>query len=664
MVRFGGIMGKNGANRVVIENVKPNVDCGIFPVKRVVGEELRVSADIFTDGHQKIVAYVLWRKVGEAAWHRALLVPLGNDHWEGSFTPSERGDYEYTVEAWVDPLLSWQDMLTRILESEQHLKSEIPSGLLLMESLSEKSKPSDTKRLREYIEQIRIRETLVDQAKAAMDPQIAEISARYRPEETLVSHARVKLPLQVSRTKALFSSWYECFPRSCGGGTLRDCAAVLDEVVAMGFDTLYLPPIHPIGTTARKGKNNTLVAEASDPGSPWAIGSKEGGHRKIHSSLGTLEDFASLIQAARSKGIELALDLAFQCSPDHPYVKEHPEWFKWRPDGTVQYAENPPKKYQDIVPFDFDTPDWRALWEELKEVVLYWVKQGITIFRVDNPHSKPFDFWAWLIAEVKQVDSSVIFLSEAFTRPKVMAYLAKIGFDQSYTYFTWRNRKEELIEYMNQLAHSELRQFFRPNFWPNTPDILPLALQHGGRPAFIVRLILAATLSSNYGIYGPAFELCVADAIEGGEEYLHSEKYEIKEWNRKNPASLAELIGVVNAARRAHAAFQTPWNFEFVETENESLLAFMKYGQPGESDFLVVVNLDFYNTQRGMVHIPSERLKIPAGGTFLVEDVLTTDKYLWRGDRNYVELNPHVMPAHVLRMSTQVVRENHFDYYM
>lgn len=662
-------MEKSAANRVVIENVKPNVDNGLFPVKRVVGEEVRLSADIFTDGHQLIVAFGLWRRIGTEEWKHAFLKSVGNDRWEGSFTPLEIGDYEYTVEAWVDSLLTWQDTLTRILESEQHLKSEIPSGLHMMELLATKLNSFDAKRLNKFITDIRTAQTLEEQAKIALDPHIAEISARYRPEESKVSHYRLKLPLQVDRTKALFSSWYECFLRSCaskGGthGTFRDCIALLDDVVAMGFDILYLPPIHPIGTTARKGKNNALNAEASDPGSPWAIGSKEGGHRAIHSSLGTLDDFLLLVKSAKKKGIDIALDLAFQCSPDHPYVKEHPEWFRWRPDGTVQYAENPPKKYQDIVPFEFDNPHWQALWEELKDVVIYWVKQGITIFRVDNPHSKPFAFWEWLIAEVKSVDSSVIFLSEAFTRPKVMSYLAKIGFDQSYTYFSWRNRKEELTEYVNQLVHGEMREYFRPNFWPNTPDILPLALQHGGRAAFIARLILAATLSSNYGIYGPAFELCVHESYNGGEEYLNSEKYEIKNWDRKNPHSIFELIAIVNAIRREHTAFQTTWNIEFVASENDTILAFMKYGKDGDANFLVVVNLDFYNTQRGMINIPFDKLKIPSEGSFLVQDMLTTDKYVWRGDRNFVELNPHVMPAHIFRMSTQVVRENNFDYYI
>jgi len=662
-------MEKSATIRVVIENVKPKVDGGIFPVKRVVGEELHFSADIFADGHQLIVASVLWRKVGAVDWQHVFLDPIGNDGWKGHFTILEAGDYEYTVEAWVDPLLTWQDTLTRILESEQHLKSEIPSGLLLMEALSKKLNKTDSKTLEKFIADIEAAPTLLDQAKIALDRHIAEISARYRPDPLSISRYRLILPLQVSREKALFSSWYEFFPRSCSSaagkhGTFRDCISLLDHVAAMGFDILYLPPIHPIGTTARKGKNNSLVAELLDPGSPWAIGSKEGGHLAIHPSLGTLDDFLLLVKNAKKKGIEVALDLAFQCSPEHPYVKEHPEWFRWRLDGTVQYAENPPKKYQDIVPFEFENPHWQNLWEELKEVVLYWVNHGVTVFRVDNPHSKPFGFWKWLIAEVKNVDSSVIFLAEAFTRPKVMAYLAKIGFDQSYTYFTWRNRKEELIEYMNQLVHSEMREFFRPNFWPNTPDILPLALQHGQRPAFIVRLILAATLSSNYGIYGPAFELCIGESYNGGEEYLNSEKYEIKNWDRENSCNLVELISIVNGIRKSYKAFQTTWNIEFVETENDSLIAFIKYVEGEEGNFLVVINLDYCNIQRGMVHVPFNRLQIPADGTFMVEDLLTNNKYFWKGDRNFVELNPQILPAHIFRMSTHVVKENNFDYYI
>jgi starch synthase (maltosyl-transferring) len=473
----------------------------------------------------------------------------------------------------------------------------------------------------------------------------------------------------VERRKALFSTWYERYPRSSSfephrSGTFKDCEALLPEIARLGFDVFYLPPIHPIGRTHRKGKNNSPQAEPGDPGSPWAIGAEEGGHKSIDPGLGTLEDFESLMGKAAEFGIEIALDLAYQCSPDHPYVKEHPEWFRKRPDGTIQYAENPPKKYQDIYPIDFETDHWEALWEELKSVVLFWIDRGVRIFRVDNPHTKAFPFWEWMIGEVRRDFPDVIFLSEAFTRPKVMYRLAKVGFSQSYTYFTWRNSKREFMEYLTELTQSEVREFFRPNFWPNTPDILPEYLQYGGRPAFVIRLILAATLSSNYGIYGPPFELLVNEPLPGREEYLDSEKYEIRRWNWDQPGNLKEFIARINRMRRENPALQTTWNLRFFEIDNEQLLFFGKMGDPLSESLLVVVNLDPFHTQSGWLTVPLEELGIEPGQAYLGHDLLSEEKYIWYGEKNFIKLNPHTLPAHVFKLKTRLKRETDFDYFM
>jgi starch synthase (maltosyl-transferring) len=431
----------------------------------------------------------------------------------------------------------------------------------------------------------------------------------------------------------------------------------------MGFDVFYLPPIHPIGRTNRKGKNNSNVCEPDDVGSPWAIGAKEGGHKAVHPDLGSIKDFKNLVEKAKEHGIEIALDIAFQCSPDHPYVKEHPEWFKWLPDGTVQCAENPPKKYEDILPLNFETDDWQNLWEELKSVVLFWAESGVRIFRVDNPHTKPFRFWEWLIKECKERYPETIFLSEAFTRPKVRYNLAKVGFTQSYTYFTWRNTKPEIINYLNHLLNTEVREFFRPNFWPNTPDIQPEHLQYGGRPIFAIRFVLAATLSASYGIYGPPFELCVADAIPGKEEYLNSEKYQIVHWDWDRPGNLKDFIARVNKIRRENRALQTTWNLKFYEVDNEYLLFYGKVDEDLSNIILVVVNLDPSHTQSGWVRVPIHEFGILLEQPYLVHDLLTDDKYIWHGERNYVELNPHVSPAHILRVRKKMKRETDFDYY-
>jgi starch synthase (maltosyl-transferring) len=474
----------------------------------------------------------------------------------------------------------------------------------------------------------------------------------------------------VDREKARFSTWYEMFPRSCGlesgrHGTFKDCMARLPYVAAMGFDVLYLPPIHPIGRTHRKGDNNNPVAGPDDPGTPWAVGSEEGGHKSLHPQLGTLKDFRDFVTSARGYDIEIALDIAFQCSPDHPYVEEHPEWFRRRPDNTVQFAENPPKKYEDIYPFDFETYSWQELWHELKSIVTFWIEQGIRIFRVDNPHTKPFHFWQWLITEIKKSYPDVIFLSEAFTRPKVMYRLAKLGFTQSYTYFAWRNTAWELTQYFTELTRGNAREYFHPNLWPNTPDILTEYLQFGGRPAFMARLVLAATLGANYGIYGPAFELCENRPKEpGSEEYLDSEKYEVKNWDISGPDSLKDFVARVNQIRRENAALQGDWSLRFHEVDNTQLICYSKHTDDFSNVVLVVVNLDPHHTQSGWVEFPLEELGIDPQRSYQMHDLLSGARYLWRGTRNYVELNSQVAPAHIFRMRRRVRTERDFDYYM
>ena len=555
-----------------------------------------MEADVFTDGHDAVVAELLWKKKEVDDWEVVPMTFQGNDHWTAAFPVEQLGRYQYTVRGWTDPYLTWKRDLEKRKQAGQDLSVEMLIGKAL-------EGQSNDARMKTYWRTLEV----------VVDPV----------------HAR-------------FSTWYELFPRSLG--TFEDVAAFLPEVQAMGFDVLYLPPIHPIGVTERKGRNNLLQAKKSDVGSPWAIGAKEGGHKAIHPDLGTFEDFGELVKQAKKRNIRIALDIAFQCSPDHPYVHEHPEWFRQRPDGTVQYAENPPKKYQDIYPFDFESPQWKSLWEELKSIFDFWIERGVTIFRVDNPHTKSFDFWEWCISELKNSHPELVFLAEAFTRPRVMHKLAKLGFTQSYTYFTWRNTKHELTEYFEELCSEDEREYFRPNVWPNTPDILHEYLQHGGRPAFIVRAVLAATLAANYGIYGAAYELMEHEPREAGsEEYLNSEKYEIKRWDRKRADSLAPLIQKLNQLRRENVALQSDWSLRFHPTDNDQLLAYSK--QEGGNLILVAVNLDPRNAQSGWVDFaPGE------GRSYEVEDLLGGGRFTWNGRRNYVSLNPQTLPAHVFRV--------------
>ncbi len=546
--------------RAVVEAITPSVDGGHFAAKRVVGDRVDVEADCFADGHDVLAARLLWRPESEREWREAPMAPIGNDRWRGSFTAGEPGRYRYTVTAWVDGFLSWRHDFARRVDPED-IRVAALAGAELIQATASRASGADRASLVEAAASLRRGGDPEALRRAGLDESLAAVAERY-PDRRFAFVYPVEFPLVVDRERARFSTWYEMFPRSASPepgrhGTLRDCEARLAYIAAMGFDVLYLPPIHPIGREKRKGPNNTLVAAPTDVGSPWAIGAAEGGHKSILRELGTLADFRRLVAAARDRGIEVALDIAFQCAPDHPYVTAHPEWFRRRPDGSVQYAENPPKKYQDIYPFNFESDDWRALWAELKSVFDFWLAEGVKIFRVDNPHTKAFPFWEWAIAELKRADPEAIFLAEAFTRPKVMHRLAKLGYTQSYTYFAWRNTKHELAEYFTELAHGPGREYFRPNVWPNTPDILTEYLQFGGRPAFVARLVLAATLAASYGIYGPAFELAEnAPREPGSEEYLDSEKYQLRHWDLDRPDSLAALIGRVNKARRENPALQ------------------------------------------------------------------------------------------------------------
>ena len=659
--------GEAAPSRVVIENVSPEVDGGRYAVKRVVGEPVLVEADVFTDGYDAVSGVLLHRRVGERDWTEAPLRPLGNDRWSAAFTVTELARYGYRLSAWVDRFATWARDLAKRLAAGQSVEIDLLNGVALVEEAARRARGADAARLRHFARSLAARPRR-PRAVLGLDPELAELMSRYADRDAAVTYDRGQV-IQVDPPRARFSTWYECFPRSCapqpgGLGTFKDLEARLPYIAGMGFDVLYLPPIHPIGTSFRKGKNNALKAGPADPGSPWAIGSEKGGHRQVHPQLGTLKGFRRLVEKAGQHGLQIALDLAFQCSPDHPYVKEHPEWFRHRPDGSIQYAENPPKKYQDIYPFDFATPAWRDLWAELLEVTLFWAEQGVRIYRVDNPHTKPFAFWEWLIAQAKDRYPEMIFLSEAFTRPRVMYELAKLGFSQSYTYFAWRTTSWELREYFTELTRPPVREFFRAHLWPNTPDILTEYQQTGGRPAFTARLILAATLGANYGIYGPPFELCESRPLKpGSEEYLDSEKYEIRSWNLDEPQSLREVIARVNRIRREHVALQSDWSLRFHALDNEQLLAYSKRADPGDDIILTVVNLDPHATQRGWVYFPPEAAGAEGEESYQVHDLLSDARYIWSGTHHFIELEPQVSPAHIFRIRRRLRRESDFEYF-
>jgi len=656
-----------GRKRVVIEGVEPEIDAGRFPVKRVSGDTLTVEADVFADGHDQLDCRLLYQREGDANWQAVPMASLGNDRWRGQFVVGELGRYRYTIEGWISRFGTWRADLRKRLEAGQDLGVDLLIGAELIEDAAGRAAAAEAKLLRAWAKQLRDPGDPAGQAKVALDDALAELALRY-PDRSLATRYERELVVVVDRERARFSTWYEVFPRSCAPepgrhATFRDCEAWLPYIAGMGFDVLYLPPIHPIGRAFRKGRNNVEAATPDDVGSPWAIGAAEGGHTAIHPPLGTLEDFRRLVARTRDAGLEVALDVAFQCSPDHPWVREHPEWFRRRPDGTIQYAENPPKKYQDIYPLDFETTAWQSLWEALRGVFLYWAEQNVRIFRVDNPHTKAFAFWEWVIDEVKAKYPDVLFLSEAFTRPKVMYRLAKLGFSQSYTYFTWRNTSAELTDYFTELTTTEVKEFFRPNLWPNTPDILPEFLQVGGRPAFAIRLVLAATLGASYGIYGPAFELVEnLPRSPGSEEYLNSEKYELKHRALDDPASLCPLITTVNRARREHPALQRDHTLRFHPTDNPLLLCYSKTAEAGDA-VIVVVNLDPFHRQAGMVDLDLATLDLSLDQAFEAEDLLSGAKFLWQGPRNFVELTPATLPAHLLRVRRRVRTERDFDYF-
>ena len=656
--------------RVVIENITPQVDCGRFPAKRTLGESVAVEADVFTDGHDAVAATLFYRQESATEWHAVPMSPLGNDRWQGRFAVQSLGRYVFTVAGWVDHLESWRQGLAKKYEAGQDVELDLRQGAMLARAMAERAKDAEARMLNEWAnaiaESVRDREERVVLAQSDAVHQLA----RRKPDPQTVARHEPALVIEVDRERARFSTWYEMFPRSASNtpgkhGTFADVEALLPYVSDMGFDVLYLPPIHPIGVTERKGPNNTPKASAGDPGSPWAIGAAEGGHKSIHPQLGTVEDFRRLLAKAGERGIEIALDIAFQCTPDHPYVREHPEWFLKRPDGSIQYAENPPKKYQDIYPFWFETPDHKALWVELKSIFEYWIAQGVRIFRVDNPHTKSLAFWEWAIAEVKRAQPDVIFLAEAFTRPKVMYRLAKAGFTQSYNYFPWRNSKREIEAYFTELTSRPVCEFFRANLWPNTPDILPEYLQYGGRPAFMLRLVLAATLGASYGIYGPAYELMEDHAREqGSEEYLDSEKYQQRTWDRNRPSSLKDFITRVNRIRRENAPLQSDLGLEFHQTDNDALLSYSKSNGNGTESVLVVANVDPHYTQSGWVTIDLRSLGLPAETTFQMDDLLSGARFLWRGPRNFVSLDPHHTPAHIFRVRKRTRTEKDFDYFL
>lgn len=659
----------DGRNRVVIEGVKPEVDAGTVPVKRVIGDSFTVEADLFTDGHDAISGCLLWRKEGAFDWQETRLEALTNDRWRGSFSLTELGRYEYTVHGWVDHFKSWQRDMRKRIAAGQDTAVDYRIGAELVEEAAGRATGSDAVFLRAASKRLEPATVpSASQRDTALDDALTVSMSRFPDRQFATRYSR-ELVVAVDPPKARFSSWYEFFPRSTAReadrhGSFADAEAELVRVADMGFDVVYFPPIHPIGTQFRKGRNNAVAAQEGDVGSPWAIGAAEGGHKETHGELGTVEDFKRLVRKAGELGIDIALDIAFQVSPDHPYVQNHPEWFRRRPDGTIQYAENPPKKYQDIYPFDFESTDYAAMWAELKSIFEFWVSCGVHIFRVDNPHTKAFPFWQWCIAELKSSHPQLIFLSEAFTRPKVMYRLAKLGFTQSYTYFPWRHTKQEIEEYFTEITQTEVREFFRPNHWPNTPDILTEFLQTSGRPGFMCRLLLAATLGANYGIYGPAFELMDHEPREpGSEEYLDSEKYQLRHWDRNRPGSLAELISSVNRIRKDNPALQNDWSLRFHRVDNEDLICYSKASVDGANLVVVVVNLDVRYRHSGHVELPLEALLIDPGHPYQLHELLTDARYIWHGPRNYVEIDPHSVPAQMFRVRRKLRTEREFEYF-
>lgn len=677
----------NGRNRAIIEDVQPQLACGRFPVKRIAGDTVHVTAAIYGDGHDHVAARLLFRPESESEWRSVPMQALDNDLWHGSFEVDVIGEWLFTVQAWIDHFGTWsadlrkridaqmdgpppepvegdEDAVRRWHDQSRQLRRDISlayrSGAALLDRSHAGARGDEAGKLKAFASQLRsLAEKEPPRFEYPVTQELYDLAKAY-PDLSFASTYEHELHLRVDRERARFSTWYEFFPRSASDdgrhGTLQDATKLLPEIARSGFDVVYLPPIHPIGQAFRKGKNNSTVAEKDDTGSPWAIGSLKGGHTAIHLELGTMQDFDHLVETARALGMEIALDIAFQCSPDHPWVRHHPEWFSIRPDGSIQYAENPPKKYQDIYPLNFEAKDWQNLWRELLGVFLFWVRRGVRIFRVDNPHTKALPFWEWCIAEVQRWYPDVLFLAEAFTRPHVMYGLAKRGFSQSYTYFSWRETKADLTAYMQELITPPVSEFFRPNFWPNTPDILPGNLQTGLRSSFEMRAILAATLSSSYGIYGPAFELMEHTPVKpGSEEYLDSEKYQIRQWDRDRPDSLMPLLRTLNNFRHEHRALQHNDSLLFHSIDHEQLLCYSK--RDGDDVVLVIVNLNPRDAVEGWTDLNMQALGLGYSEHFEVHDLLTGETYAWQGAHNYVRLNPEKAVAHVLHVR-QTASEN------
>ncbi len=683
--------------RVIVEAVTPQVDGGRFPAKRCLGEDVVVEADVFADGHDVVSATVLHRRESEAAWCETRMAPLVNDRFRAAFPLASLETHRFTVVGWVDAFATWLADLRKRVDAGQDVAIELRVGADLLGAAAKRARRANAMEDAALLASAAavLRAGGPEAVAAAAGPALVEASVRH-PDRRFATTFERELVVTVDRERAGFAAWYEVFPRSiwAGGGarrrrdvraaakasrvadsgsdsgsdsnldpdpdpvwgpgahgTLASLTDRLPAIAEMGFDVVYLPPIHPIGRTNRKGRNNQETAEPGDPGSPWAIGAAEGGHDAIHPDLGTLREFHTLVRRAHELGMEIALDLALQASPDHPWVREHPEWFAHRPDGSIRYAENPPKIYQDIYPLDFGTPAWESLWREVHRVVRFWIEQGVRTFRVDNPHTKPFALWEWLIAEVRRDHPDVVFLAEAFTRPKVMRRLAKIGFTQSYTYFAWRTEGWELIEYLTELTQSEMVEYYRPSLWPNTPDILTAYLVDAGRPAFVARLVLAATLGSLYGIYGPAFELMEREPREpGSEEYLDSEKYQIRIWDRSDASSLVPLVTRINEIRRGNPALHGIRSLRFSGTTNDRIICYHKRTEDRSNVILVFVNLDPVNRHSCITDLWMQELGLEEDEPFVVHDLLTGERYPWIGRRNFVELDPTKMPAHVFRV--------------
>ena len=666
----GPVEPRQGRLRAIVEAVSPEVDAGRFPAKRVINDAVRVEADVFTDGHDAVSAVLRYKHASAANWTEVVMTPLVNDRWRTEFPVTQLGRYQFTVSGWVDHWKTWRRDLVKRIDVNQDSSIDYKIGAEYVRQASARAAGADSVWLAETAAQLEQSGTGAQSAReVALSEMLNAMMTRYADRSHVTDYDRV-LEVVVDPPKARFSTWYEFFPRSAANspdrhGTFRDCEQRLPYVAEMGFDVLYFPPIHPVGKTFRKGRNNTLTPEPDDVGSPWAIGAPEGGHKGIQPELGTIDDFRRLVERARSYSMDVALDIAFQASPDHPYVREHSEWFRKRPDGTIQYAENPPKKYQDIYPFDFESEKWQDMWHELRSVFEYWIGHGVTIFRVDNPHTKAFPFWEWCINEIKRAHPEAMFLSEAFTRPKVKYRLAKVGFTQSYTYFPWRHGKHEITQYFTELTKPPVSDFFRGNHWPNTPDILTEFLQTTGRQGFMQRLLLVATLASNYGIYGPAFELAEGrPAKPGSEEYLDSEKYQLRQWDLDRPDSLRDIIALVNRIRRENPALQNDTTLQFHPIDNEQMIAYSKHSFDGSNLIVTVVNLDPQRRHAGHIELPLEEFGLDPHMSYQVHELLTGARYIWQGPRNYVELDPASTPAHIFTIRRRLRTEREFEYFL